>query len=214
MSKIDHLIFKEYDWDTFQKANLEMFCTEFFSEDYPLLGEYIDEYGLNKDLLLKFIEKAINIEGKTYQNCLDDIICFTLDGARYSHEVIYYIVDSIQYLLQKGAIFSEEKIFLPRYKSINSNNNIKPTYEDEIYDYHVRGKLLDEFHYKMNLTKYIDWSQIPAKYWEDYKTNEITDEKRFSYLKYCSKYLCSTYPNVNDFKGYDDENVSSNDSNL
>jgi hypothetical protein len=208
MSKTNHLIFEEYNWDTFLKANLEMNSTEFFSETYPLFGKYIDDYGFNNKLVIKFIEKAVNTEGKTYQNCLDDIISNTLDGARYSHEGIFVINDCINYLLKKGTIFSEEKIFQPRYKS-NLNYSIKPTYEDEIFDYHVRGKLLDAFHTEINVMKYVDWSQIPAKYWETYNTNEITDVKRYSYLKFCSRYLYDSFPNVNDSNGYDDSNSES-----
>ena len=88
MSKTSHKIFEEYNWEIFKKALLEMNCTEFFSETYVLLGKYMDKYGYNKDFVIKFIEKAVNIEGKKYQDCLDDFLTILLDGARYSHESI------------------------------------------------------------------------------------------------------------------------------
>ena len=184
----------------FKDAFLEMNCTEFFSETYPLLGEYIDEYGFTQDLVIKFIEKAINNEGKNYQNCLNDLINIILDGARYSLEGFDDVIKCIKYLLLKDCIFPEEKIFDARYKiTYNSKEKIKPTYEDEIFDYHIRGKLIDNFHSNMNIIDNINWSQISAKYWEDLDNkNEITDEKRYSYLKYCSEYLANTYPNIDD----------------
>ena len=197
MSKTNHKIFEEYDWNMFKKSILEMNCTEFFSETYVLLGKYIDIHGYNKEFVIKFINKAVNIEGKKYQDCLDDFLTILLDGARYSHEALHIDIECIKYMLQKGATFPEDRIFLARYRN-HSYDNIKPSYEDEIYDYHIRGKLIDVFHTQMSVTRYANWSKIASKYWENYMDNEITEEKRFAYLKYCSKYLSETYPNVND----------------
>lgn len=203
MSKTNHKIFEEYDWNMFKKSILEMNCTEFFSDTYVLLGKYMDNYGYNKEFVIKFIEKAVNIEGKNYQSCLDDFLTIILDGARYSHEAINIDIECIKYMLQKGATFPEDRMFLARYCN-HPSDNIKASYEDEIYDYHIRGKLIDVFYTQMNVMRYVNWSKIASKYWENYMGNEITDEKRFAYLKYCSKYLSETYPNVNDADGNDE----------
>ncbi len=212
MSETSYKIFQEYDWNMFKKACLEMNCTEFYSETYPLLGKYCDDYGYNKEFILKFINKAVKDEGKKYQDCLDDILTIILDGARYSHESIGCDIECIKYLLQKGAILPEERIFFSRnYYPFVSDTNFKPSYDDEIYDYHIRGKLIDVFHSQFNIKKYTDWSKIASKYWEHYINSEITEEKRYSYLKYCSKYLCETYPNVNDS---DSDDIGIGDSDL
>ena len=168
--------------------------TDSYSELYPTLQNYENTYGFNKELLMKFIQNAFEKEGISYQTCLNDIITAFLNGNRYSNDIIYKMTDVIYSLVEKGAVFPESKLFEKRYTEVVS-------IEDEIVDYKIRGLLIDEFYSILDVSKYADWTSIKA-YLCDYYSIKNDGNERLSCLKYYSKHLKSTYPNVEDDKSF------------
>ena len=196
MDHSNHPIFSEYDWETFTKAVSEMNSTEFYGETYPILSDYIDNYGWNKDIIIKFIIQAYQEESISYQKCLDDIIDYLLIGCRYAKDEIESDYSANEYLLERGAIIPEFKLLNPRYENESYAVN-GDALESETYDYHIRGLLIDKFHDKMpHIDTYCDWSSIKSCYWEYIEDYENTS--RLRYLKFCSEYLKTTFPNEDD----------------
>jgi hypothetical protein len=195
MEHSTHVIFTEYDWNTFMKGTEYSLCTESYSQKYPTLGNYENMYGFTKELLMKFIEIAHEKEGISYQTCLNDIITTLLNGNRYASDIIYKMTDVIRSLVEKGATFPESILFENRYSEIIS-------IEDETVDYKIRGELIDTFHDLIDVSKYADWKNIKAHYYcEDYSIKNDGIE-RFCCLKYYSEQLRTTYPNDEDDKSF------------
>lgn len=170
-----------YSWDTFCKAMLEMNNTEFYSEAYPELEKAFEtmEYS---ELALRAIQKAIHDEKIDPTEALHDYLETLLMGARYALEDEETIRVCINKFLDLGATFPYKRLFDREYKDGSG--------EDEIYNYHVRGFLLDIV--KPEAAKDItDWSQIEAAYWEEIEDDSDIDLFRFRYLKFCSDYLKS-----------------------
>lgn len=85
-----------------------------------------------------------------------------MDGSRYSYELLDIIIEVINYLLEKNTIFPEQMILNSRY-----DIDLKiATLEDEVVDYHVRGKFIDSFNENINIDSYCNWLNIVAINWE------------------------------------------------
>lgn len=188
-------ILLKYNWETFISAIQYMNSHWNFwnDEKYDLLSKFINKFGYTKELLMSFINKAHQEEKISYQRCLDDILSSVLNNsARYSNECdsLNEIFPAIYFLLDKGANFPDSKLLEKRY------NDEKYGLEDEIYDYHIRGLLIDEFHhYLPNIGNYYDWCSITPCDWEYTEEDEEIEISRLRYLKYCSKYLQNKYMN-------------------
>ncbi len=191
-----HPIFSEYDWETFTKAVCELNSTEFFGASYPILKDYVDKYGWRKEIIIKFIIQAHEEESISYQKCLDDILNYLLTGCRYARESIEIEYSAIEYLLERGAIIPEFHLLNPRYENQSYPLHFEEL-ETEIYDYHIRGLLIDKFHDKMpHIDTYVNWASIKSCYWEYIEDFENTS--RLRYLKFRSKYLKTNFPNEED----------------
>ena len=187
-------ILSEYNWDTFISAIKYMNSHWSFWDDknYYLLSNFIHKFGYTKELLMSFINKAHQEENISYQKCLDDILSSVLNkSARYSNECdsLNEIFPVIYFLLDKGANFPDSKLLEKRYK-----DEKKYGLEDEIYDYRIRGILIDEFYrYLPNIGNYYDWDSITPCYWEF--AEEDIEISRLRHLMFCSKYLQNKYMN-------------------
>lgn len=198
-------VLKNVNWNEFVNG-----CTEFNKYggcSHTYLDLFIDEYGYTQDILFGFIRKAHEEENISYQKILDDIFSFILDYcARYSHECLKEVdLPAISYLIQKGAIVPFNKRLLEKSERIIHN-----CLEDEVYDYYVRGKIIDHLlnehkEYHNNIDNYCDWSSITSCHWEYIEEGEDISLSRLRHLKYFCKYIQKKFPNdkdLNDPKDY------------
>jgi hypothetical protein len=172
-------------WRLFCLALEEANNTEFYGQTFPEFRERIQKQSY-EEILTDEVYKALE-SGLDPTDCLKDFLRTILGSAsRYSMEMDDLIPIVIQLFLDKGAKFPYEKLFESQCQ-YNPDGRYD---EDEIQDYHVRGFIID--YLKPECAKqYADWSRIDAMYWEDIPAGVIGDYFRFSYLKYCSKYLQS-----------------------
>lgn len=192
-------IFTEYSWNDFKVASVNMYSSNDFT-DFPLFGKYVDENGYSVEFQKKFIEKAVNEESKTYQECLDDYIQMLLEGCRYSHEFCdEQLKKVLKYLMSKGAVFPYDELFSSRYESYKKYNPEEDfskedwTIDDEIINYRTRGTLIDLFIDSIDPLSYADWNSIKATS-DFYESDNPIEEDRLKYLKYNSKELLKRYP--------------------
>ncbi len=192
----EHPIFTEYDWKKFIKGIIAFNQDERdWEEKYPLIADYNDNFDLDQ-LYTKFVIKAVNEENIPYQQCLEDLITTLLDGSRNADEGIEDVFSAIQLCLDNGAKFPQERLFNRRDDEENTD------FVETVSEYHVRGKIIDEYHQIIDCNKFANWSEIEAKYAED-----ITDEDDYSgptdinllrSLKSFSNYLLEMFPNPKD----------------
>ena len=214
MNSTTHSIFQEYTWGNFKDAYLESNTNEYFGKKYPLFKSYFD---LNtsslKEMIRTFINKAVSKEKKTYQDCLDDLLTCVLDGARYAYDGLDDAMDCMEFLYLKGIRFDETKLLKPRH-SVDQLSTC--CWEDEIFDYPIRGQLLDRFYFLPFIDVYTDWTNVQAQDWEDMYEYPITEEALNAYLNHCSQYLIESFPHSNDkgnpyFKMYKNANKDDED---
>ena len=158
-------------------------------------AEEIEEYrqvlkGISCDYeytIDSILHHAIYVEKMDPTECLNDYLSTVLDGGcRYALENTEIIEYAIKELIWFGAKFPYKRLFEKRIpEDLDGRYN-----EDEIYDYHVRGYLIDLMKPEY-ANDYASWAKIQATYWEDIPEGVTTDEFRFMYLKHCSKYLQS-----------------------
>lgn len=173
------------NWKKFCDALEEANNTEFYADTYPELYKRFETQNYEEilgDEIYKVLESGLDPT-----ECLNEFLRTILGSAsRYSPDMGDLMNEAIQMFLDKGSEFPYEKLFEKRYPE-NTDGRYD---EDEIQDYHVRGLIID--YLKPECAKqYADWSRIDPMYWEDIPAGVIGDYFRFSYLKYCSKYLQS-----------------------
>lgn len=155
----------------------------------------MSQYGWS-EYIKKFAEKAIE-KNEDPQECFDLLFSSIYS---YENEEMYFDECLFDVLLNAGAIFPANKLFDRKITDIKYNIYIseietierKYTLYDEVEMYPFRGLLIDYLISRnlIDVKKYAKWENIVAKNIKINESyNDITENRRLSVLKYCSKYL-------------------------
>ncbi len=127
------------------------------------------------------------VHNEDLQDCINRFVDVLLNHMQQNSDYCYVSFDIIRALL-KNSNFGKEPPVFP-YDRILWKKESADTLAQEVKDYWIRGALLEEFE-PNELQDVADWDKVQAKRPRELNLmGPITDELRFSVLKYYSEYL-------------------------
>lgn len=162
-------------WAEFYDAFKCSLDTEYYEEEYPEYGKYLDE---------DIVSHLLSI-GCDPQEGLDWFVDAVLFSSRYVLDRIDTIQKCMKILFDAGAKLDATKVFARTYDPSDA------TLEDEINNYESKA-IIAMF---TDPEKYVkNWNDIHGKYWEDIDLDSTDFETaRLMHLKYRCDYLENSY---------------------